>query len=140
MYSWHHGARVPPRPWNRWLFSPRRLRGVTLLSESLAGDFAGAFGWDPERLGVIPGCVDTELHRPRERDMELAARLGLLRDHRVIGVVARLQPHRRMDLLLDAFERASRQAPELRLLVVGRGTRAAQVLDEPVERLALATV
>ena len=137
VYSWHHGSPVPARPWNRWLFSPRRLRGVTLLSGSLADDFASGFGWDAERVGVIPGCVDTEHYAPRERDAALAAQFGLHEDHCVLGVVARLQPHRRMYLLLDAFARASRSVPELRLLVVGRGTRAARVLDEPVERLGL---
>ena len=55
----------------------------------------------------------------------------------MVGVVARLQPQRRFDLLLEAFRRALEVAPELRLVVVGRGTRAPQVLEAPVAELGL---
>ncbi len=69
---------------------------------------------------------------------EVRAALGLGSGERVLGVVARLQPHRRFELLLEAFRRARERAPGLRLVVVGRGTRAREVLEQPVERLGLA--
>jgi len=43
------------------------------------------------------------------------------REDFVLGVVARMQPHRRWDLLLRAFRRALWKAPSLKLIVVGRG-------------------
>jgi glycosyltransferase involved in cell wall biosynthesis len=55
----------------------------------------------------------------------------------VIGLIARLQPHRRVELVLESLARALRGTPDLRLLVVGRGTRARQVLDLPVQKLGL---
>ncbi len=39
----------------------------------------------------------------------------------VLGVVARMQPHRKWDLLLAAFRRALWKAPFLKLIVLGRG-------------------
>jgi len=135
--SWHHGQGIPRRFWNRWLYGPRGCDALTLLSDGLAHD-ARWLGGARERLAVVPGVVDTDLFTPRERSAGVLAELGLGADLCVIGVVARLQPHRRFDLLLEAFRIAQRKAPQLKLVVVGRGTRANQVLEEPVQRLGLA--
>jgi glycosyltransferase involved in cell wall biosynthesis len=134
--SWHHGEPIPRRFWNRWLYGPRGCDALTLLSDALARD-SRWLGGAPERLAVVPGVVDTELFAPRERSKRVAEELGLEADARVIGVVARLQPHRRFDLLLEGFRIAQRKLPQLKLVVVGRGTRAQQVLEEPVQRLGL---
>jgi glycosyltransferase involved in cell wall biosynthesis len=135
--SWTHGDPIPRRPWNRWLYGPSGCDGIAVLTERLAAETRAFLGGTPERIGVIPGVVDTERFAPRPRRADLRESLGLKPDHRVIGLIARLQPHRRVDLILEALVRALREAPSLRLLVVGRGTRAREVLDEPVRRLGL---
>jgi glycosyltransferase involved in cell wall biosynthesis len=135
--SWHHGDAIPPRPWNRWLFGPRAAAGLVVLGERVARAAHERLGWPEERIAIVPGCVDPERYAPREPSQLVRSEFGLHGGERVIGVVARLQPHRRMELLLEAFERARRSAPALRLLVIGRGTRARDVLDEPVARRGL---
>lgn len=135
--SWHTGGPIPRRPWNRLLYGPRGADGLVVLSEGIAGAARAALGGSPLRVAVVPGCVDADRFRPRERSPELAASLGLQPGQRVVGLVARLQPHRRVELLLDAFERALTEAPGLRLVVVGRGTRAKQVLEDPVRERGL---
>jgi glycosyltransferase involved in cell wall biosynthesis len=128
---------VPSRPWTRWLYNPARLDGLVLLSEGIAEHAQRDLGLDRRRLRVAPGGVDTERFAPRTASHALREELGIKPGDRVIGVVARLQPRRRFDLLLEAFQRAVQETPELRLLVVGRGTRASQVMDEPIRRLGL---
>jgi glycosyltransferase involved in cell wall biosynthesis len=135
--SWTHGDPIPERFWNRWLYGPRGCDGLVVLSERLAADARARFGGDSARVAVVPGVVDAAHFAPRAADPTLRAELGLAPDDRVIGLVARLQPHRRVELILEALALARRAAPGLRLLVVGRGTRARQVLDEPVARLGL---
>jgi len=56
----------------------------------------------------------------------------------LIGVVARMQPHRRFDLLLDALARLAPRHPALRLVVLGRGTRAEEVVARPARERGLA--
>jgi len=56
----------------------------------------------------------------------------------VVGIVARAQPHRRFDLLLEAARRLVDAVPEARLLVIGRGTRRARVAEAPARRLGIA--
>ena len=65
------------------------------------------------------------------------AALGLLPRHRVVGVVARVQRHRRFDLLLEAMALLAARDPEARLLVVGRGTHMQEVLALPAQRLGI---
>src|SRR5262249_29156273 len=122
--SWTHGEPIPRRPWNRWLYGPRGSDGVAVLTEKLAADTCE---WLRSPLGMISGVVDTARFAPRARRSEVRESLGIKPEQRVIGLVARLQPHRRVDLILDALARVRTEAPQLRLLVVGRGTRARQV-------------
>ena len=135
--TWTHGEPIPARPWNRWLYGPRGCDGLAVLSERLAERTRAWLGATPERIGVVEGVVDTDRFAPRPRRAELAESLGLKPDQRVVGLIARLQPHRRVDLILEALRRALADAPGLRLLVVGRGTRAREVLDEPARALGL---
>jgi glycosyltransferase involved in cell wall biosynthesis len=133
--GWHEGDPIRGLG-DRLRLRPRMADGLVVLSEGIARS-AWGLGWSPERVAVVPGAVDTERFRPTPRCDRLGAELGLEPAHRVLGVVARLQGHRRFDLLLQALARASREAPGLRLLVVGRGTRARSVLEEPVQALGL---
>ncbi len=135
--SWHHGEPIPRRFWNRWLFGPRATAGVVVLSDPLAARARADLAIPESRVAVVRGVVDAQAFAPRARSPALRAALGIPGDARVLGVVARLQPHRRFDLVLEAFRRALAEAPGLRLHVVGRGTRARSVLEEPVARLGL---
>jgi glycosyltransferase involved in cell wall biosynthesis len=135
--SWSHGEPIPNRLWNRWLYGPSGCDGLTVLSEGIAANARTGLGGTPERVAVVPGVVDASDFAPRAASGTLRAELGLLPDQPVIGLVARLQPHRRVELVLAGLALALREAPGLRLLVIGRGTRARQVLEEPVRRLGL---
>ncbi|MBI3857600.1 MAG: glycosyltransferase family 4 protein, partial [Planctomycetes bacterium] len=56
----------------------------------------------------------------------------------VVGVVARMQRHRRFDVLLEGIKLA--KVPDLRVLVVGRGTHMDEVAVQPAKRLGLTNV
>lgn len=59
-------------------------------------------------------------------------------EHCVLGVVARMQPHRCWELLLESFGKAVQRNPGLRLLVVGRGPDWERLVLEPARRAGLA--
>ncbi len=46
-----------------------------------------------------------------------------MEDEVIAGVIARIQTHRRFDILLKAVKIASQEDPNLKLLVIGRGTK-----------------
>jgi glycosyltransferase involved in cell wall biosynthesis len=53
------------------------------------------------------------------------------------GIVARMQRHRRFDLLLDVVSRVTAREPRARFVFVGRGTRMEEVLRKPARERGL---
>jgi glycosyltransferase involved in cell wall biosynthesis len=84
------------------------------------------------------GAVDLAHFAPKSPDPALRASLGLAPQQRVIGIVARVQRHRRFDLLLEAMVHLAARHPDARLLVVGRGTHLDSVARRPAARLGIA--
>lgn len=90
-----------------------------------------------DRVHVVDGAVDTDRFT-RDRPLpDLRAQWGFGSEHVVFGVVARMQPYRRFDVLLEGLRRAVPDAPHARLVLVGRGTRAETVAHQPVRELGL---
>lgn len=133
--SWRKGELIPAWPWNRWLFG-QRTAGLLCVSPGTAARNAALRGGGPIR-GIF-GAVDLERFRPRASEPSIREGLGLAASHRVVGIVARVQSHRRFDLLLEGAQRLFARDPEARLLLVGRGTRRAELAEEPARRLGIA--
>ena len=122
-------------PWNRWLFG-RATDGLLCVSPRAAACNQWLRRGRPV-LGAL-GAVDLERFAPRPPDPGLRASLGLAPEHRVVGITARVQRHRRFDLLLQALARLAPAVPEARLLVIGRGTHLEETARRPAARLGLA--
>lgn len=133
--SWRKAEPVPRAPWDRWLFGPG-CDGLLCVSPGVAEGCRPARGGRPLR-GVF-GAVDAERFAPRAPSPAARAALGLGTDDLVVGIVARVQAHRRFELLLEAAQRLFRAEPRARLLVVGRGTRRAELAEAPARRLGIA--
>lgn len=133
--SYRVAERIAPWPWNRWLFGPG-TDGLLCVSPETARRNAALRGGRPV-VGVF-GAVDPTRFLPKPRSLDVMQALGLAPEHQVVGIVARVQPHRRFDLLLDACEILFRENPQARFLVIGRGTRRAELLDEPARKRGLA--
>lgn len=129
-----HSEPIAERPWNRWLFGPG-TDGLWCVSPGLAQRNAALRGGRPAAGGF--GAVDLERFQPAPQDPDVRRALGLGMDDRVVGIVARMQPRRRFDLLLDAAERLFARDPRARLLVVGRGTHREAVAEDPARRRGL---
>jgi len=122
-------------PWNRWLFGPAS-DGLMCVSPRAAERNRRLRGGRPT-LGAF-GAVDLERFRPAPPDKAVRESLGLSPEHRVVGIVARAQRHRRFDLLLEAAARAMARDASLRLLIVGRGTHIDETARAPAGRLGVA--
>jgi glycosyltransferase involved in cell wall biosynthesis len=132
--SWRHAEAVSPWPWNRWLFGSG-TDGMFCVSPETARRNAGLRGGRP--IAGAFGAVDLERFEPRPSPAAVRAALGLSPEHHVVGIVARVQAHRRFDLLLEAGARLFARDPRARLLVVGRGTRRAELAESPARRMGI---
>lgn len=132
--------RTPGWPWNRWLLGPG-CDGLLCVSEGAVEAHRRLRGGRP--IARAPGAVEADSLMPvsawegAREARAMRAGLGVAADAPLIGVVARIQRHRRFDLLLAAMQRLVRTRPDARLVLIGRGTHAEEVARQPVRRLGL---
>jgi len=112
--------------------------GLIEISEAARRKDARVFGFPPERTLRVEGCIPLERFRPDAAADDARREFGWGAEHVVAGVVARVQRHRRFDVLLEAWRRAMARDERLRGLVVGRGTHIHEVAVEPARRLGIA--
>jgi glycosyltransferase involved in cell wall biosynthesis len=93
-------------------------------------------GVEPRRIVHLEATVDLARFTPGDGSARRRA-LGFGPDDFVAGIVARVQPQRRFDLLLDAAERAAAACPRFRLVVIGRGSKLDAVAREPARARGL---
>ncbi|MED5330168.1 MAG: glycosyltransferase family 4 protein [Planctomycetota bacterium] len=125
----------------------RRLDGLILTSHKGQEETLRAYGGTPEGLSVagktcplamVEGGIDLHRFDPSRYDREEGrALLGLEPDHVAIGIVARVQSHRRFELLLEAFGAVVARHPQARLVVVGRGTHRQTLLMDPAVSMGI---
>jgi glycosyltransferase involved in cell wall biosynthesis len=95
-------------------------------------------GGRPCPLAVIEGGLDLDRFDPARYDRQAArARLGLAPGDIAFGIVARVQAHRRFEILIEAHARVASRHPTLRLVVIGRGTQIRPLLLDPVQARGL---
>ena len=99
----------------------RKARAVINWSDRAADEVKKVFGVGPV---VMKGCIPDELlsYVPRSNIRQL---LGIPANKRIVLTVSRLDPIKRVDLLIRAFDTLKRTHPEAVLVIVGIGP------DEP---------
>ncbi len=130
--SSYHGMGLPALPSYRRMISATRL--VFEPSERAALADHHQLGLDEARYVIVDTAIDLQRFDPARPLPDGRARFGLGPDTFVFGIVARMQTHRRYEDLFEAFARLAPAAPHAHLIVVGRGTRQAEVGYAPVKR------
>lgn len=120
----------------RWLLG-RHTDGLIVVSEAARRRAVEELGFPSERTRLIEGAIDLERFDPERVPGDRRAALGLGVEHFVVGLVARIQRRRRFDVLLEAVDRARRELPDLRVLLIGRGTHMQSVAVDPIRKLGL---
>jgi glycosyltransferase involved in cell wall biosynthesis len=132
----HKGVPLVPTRGNRWLMA--RTDGLLGFSRRALDEDVRAFGFPPGRAWLLPTAVDLDRFDPAKADAAAGrAALGLAADDIVIGIVARIQRHRKWRELLEGLVLARRFVPRLRLVVVGRGTHREEAAIRPAREMGL---
>jgi glycosyltransferase involved in cell wall biosynthesis len=120
----HKAIPTPPNLGTKYLYRKLTDGYLTFSQAALEADVAafGVRGWR------IDPAMRLERFAPRAAP----------HDGFIVGVVARMQRHRRFDVLLEGIQRA--RVPDLKVLIVGRGTHMNEVAVEPAKRLGLSNV
>ena len=81
--------------------------------------------------------VDGAHFCPRPKKEKLLTEFGIGTHAPVAGIVARVQKHRKFDMLLNAVEQVVREIPRFKFLIVGRGTHIDTLARRPVKQRGL---
>lgn len=110
------------------------------FSRRIAEADQGRLKLPEERVGVVAPALDLARFNPDRPYRDIRAEWGISPEMVVGGIVARVQRHRRFEVLIQAIKRAAEQVPELRFFVIGRGERLRSCVQEPVAALGLERV
>jgi glycosyltransferase involved in cell wall biosynthesis len=107
-----------------------RFPAVVAVSSEVKAELI-SHGCRPDRVRVLLNGID---HRAFRRDParvpEARARFGLADGQFAIGAVGRLEPQKRFDVLIAAFDRLREIHPSAQLLIAGDGSLKQALQDE----------
>ncbi|MGH3794573.1 MAG: glycosyltransferase [Pseudonocardiaceae bacterium] len=89
----------------------------------------GRFPWRRIREVVIPNGIPLAAVPTADDRAQARTTLGLGQDDFVVGIVARLSAQKAHHVLFEAIARLTPRHPRLRLVVVGEGARAAELVS-----------
>lgn len=114
---WLHRAYVTAEKW-----AAQRCHHLIAITPAMRDAFAAQGIAPPQRFTVIPSGVDmTRFKADPAQRAAVRAELGIPPDAPVLGIVARLDPLKGHDDLLDIFPRLRERLPELRMVWIGDG-------------------
>lgn len=133
----HSGREYRRNPLHWFYYGPRFSHHLILLSDRRRVQAVGRVGRDPDSVSTVRGSVNVADWRPIEPPPGLRKELGFGVDDVVTGIVARVQYHRRFDVLLQAARIVRRRDRRVKIIVLGRGTHKEEILDRPVVEMGL---
>jgi len=125
---------APKRGW-RERVAFRRTQAVLAPTMAAREGVARRFAIAPERV-----LLQEPVTEPRVLDgVNARERLGLKPGDLAVGITARIQPHRRFDLLWSVVAHVRKQVPTVRFVLLGRGNDedTQQLVREPIAKLGI---
>lgn len=136
----NHGAKPMKHDLrNRFLF-PKRTDALLELSRRALDADVRRFGIPGERAHLIDTSVEIARFDPGRELPDMRAGLGLTGADFVVGIAARIQKRRRFGVLLDAVAIARERVPNLKLVIIGRGTHKEKVAVRPARERGLGDI
>ena len=114
-----------------------RASRLIVLSKAFGDILTRRYGISPERVRIVPGCVDTAHFDPACTVAEARLRLQLPQGRPIILAVRRLVRRMGLEDLIDAIKMVKQRHPDVLLLIAGRG-RLESELQQRIDEAGLA--
>ena len=111
--------------------------GLIVVSETSRNAMQKTFNFSSEKIWNICPGVDCGRFNQKIESSKVRKRFGISMSDPVVGIVARVQTHRRFEVFLKSIEYAVKEVPKLKVFIIGRGTHIQEVAIKPVEALGL---
>jgi len=111
--------------------------GLIAVSKSSRKKMEEDLKFPSARIWKISPGVDCTRFNKKIDGTKARERFGIDLNDPLVGIVARVQPHRRFDVFLKAIDSVIKEVPSLKVLIIGRGTHIREVAEKPVEKMGL---
>ncbi len=113
--------------------------GFVVISKKAKDTVVEKWGFAPEAVELAEPGIDIRRFSPKKQIPADCNSFGLDDGSFVVGVVSRIRKSRRLDVPLEAVAKLAKAFPQLRLLVVGRGSGSAvkDVVEDPALRMGI---
>lgn len=118
------------------LLLTRLANGVVTFSEKARSKLIENFRLAPDKVAQINPALAAEAFIPID-NVSLRRELGFGESDVVLGVVARFQKYRKMDLFFKAFAKAVKIEPRLKAMLVGRSSQMQETVLDPIRDYSL---
>jgi glycosyltransferase involved in cell wall biosynthesis len=132
----HKGISVSPTLGNRWLLT-RWTDGLIEFSRTALQQDRTRFAISKDRLVHVFPAVDLNRFDPAKVRRQVRSELCLKPNEILVGIAARMQRHRRFDVLLKTMALLKDERPSIKLMILGRGTYQEMVAKAPARHLGL---
>jgi len=111
--------------------------GCLCFTEGFREEYIRRFALDGRDVGVQPMTVDLQRFTPKREFKDIRKEFGIGEGAVVIGIVARFQKYRKMDLFLQAAKLVLDKVPNTRFLVIGRSSQIEETVIKPCRELGI---
>ncbi len=133
----YDGEGVRGGPKTRMLFSTMTDALIT-ISERTREQILGRRYISPRKVWKVDIPVDLRKFDPESVSTN-RSKYNLADEAVVGGIVARVQRHRRFEVLLEALEMVIREFPNFKFMVIGRGTYIQEIAVKPSQAMGIRT-
>jgi glycosyltransferase involved in cell wall biosynthesis len=111
--------------------------GVITVSEMAQRTIQKQSGIPAGKIWKICPGVDCNRFNQHIDGGAVRLKYGVGEDDPLVGIVARVQTHRRFDIFIRAIKQVAREMPRIKVFIIGRGTHIQEVAIQPVKEMGL---
>ncbi len=115
----------------------RYTDGLIVVSDRARRAVIDRTGFQADRTWSVHTPIDMDRFNPDRGLGDRRKEFGIDPDAFVVGIIARIQWRRRYHVFLEAIERARHKLPNLRAIIVGRGTNMKPIALDPIKKMKL---
>ncbi|MGL4854752.1 MAG: glycosyltransferase family 4 protein [Lentisphaeria bacterium] len=136
--SMHNRAVLAPKFLNNCLLKGLKKRnGLVVFTEGFKEKYSKKFGIPMENIGICPMPLDLNRFNREINYLNQREKYNVPESSPLIGIVARFQKYRRMDVFMQAARKVADEFPNVRFMVIGRSGQMEETVLKPMRELGL---
>jgi len=112
--------------------------GLITISNLTKNHIKENYGFTDKNLWKVDTPVNLERFNP-DKVNDIRGKYHLVKEAVIGGIVARVQTHRRFEVLLEAIQIVTNQFPGFKFMIIGRGTHIEEIAIKPSQKMGIRT-